>query len=83
MVTSLDTLTLEVERLTGHSIIPVNIDRRIYFTPIAVVLILLVFRPSFLYKDKKFSFLLFLWYVFLISALVVGGFYAYEYRRFF
>ena len=79
----LNSLIFEVERLTGERLIPVDIDYRIYGTPIGVLLLLLLIRPSFLYREEKFKVYLLLWYTFLISAIIVGCVYAYAYRRFF
>lgn len=80
-MTNFDSLALEVERLTGRSILPVQVDNRIYFTPLAVLLVLIIFRPSFLYKDKHFDFSSLFWYTVLLSVLVIGGYYAYMYRH--
>ena len=80
---TLDSLIFEVERLTGQVIVPIKIDYKIYFSPLAVLVLLVIFRPWFIYENERFKFRLLVWYTFLISAFIIGGFYAYAYRRFF
>lgn len=91
MSTELEKLSFEVEKITGKQIIPIVIDKRLYLAiPIAVVVLLLITRPLFLYKDddtdsnkKQFKFYLLVWYTTIISSIIIGCIYAYKYRRFF
>lgn len=83
MTEDLNSLIYEFERLTGERMIQVSVDYRIYFTPLGVLICLLIFRPSFLYKEEKLKIYLLLWYTFLISILIFACVYAYLYRRFF
>jgi hypothetical protein len=88
MSSELEKLTFEVEKITGKQLIPVVIDKRIYYIiPISVFLLLLIARPNFLYKKDKeemnFKIHLLIWYTLLISIIIIGLFFAYKYRRFF
>ena len=91
MSSELEKLTFEVEKITGKQIIPIVIDKRMYYAiPAAVFVLLLILRPHFLYKEdatdstkKQFKFYLLVWYTIVISAIIVGGVFAYKYRRFF
>ena len=82
-MSELTNLTHEVERLTGKQIIPVQFDRRLYYTPLAILVLLVIVRPSFLYSDKKFKVTRLLLYTVLISAFILCGVYVYKYRLFF
>lgn len=75
----LDSLVFEVEQLTGTSIAPIVVDERIYkFTVPAVLLFLVITRPSFLYteveKTRKFSLSRLVVSTILISLLCIGGY---------
>ncbi len=91
MSSELEKLSFEVEKITGKQIIPIVIDKKLYYTvPVSVFVLLLILRPSFLYEEnvseagkKHFKFYLLVWYTIIISAIIIGGVFAYKYRRFF
>lgn len=90
MSSDIEQLTFEVEKILGKQLIPVDIDKRMmYAIPISVFVLLLVFRPSYLYskqtedKPAEFKVYLLVWYTLFITAIIAGCIFAYKYRRFF
>lgn len=80
----IEKLTFEVEKIIGKPLVPIIVNKRVYWTPLVVLLFLLVVRPNFVYNsEKKFKIHLLIWYTLLISIVIIGGFFAYQYRRFF